>query len=131
MDFSHIKTSRDLADLLESVAKVLRTIPEYDITEFHKSFDTNGPQKGATSFKSEIPLDELAYRLPTLNREEAHLEIQSLTIASMRQLASHLQIRIPSKATKSETVSMLMSQIFDLPAGQERIRTFHKRNPSS
>ena len=53
--------------------------------------------------------------------------MNSLTVPAIRQLASLLGIRIPSKAIKSESISMLLSQVFDVPAGQELIRTFHKR----
>ena len=93
--------------------------------------EPTGNRKNSGHKQDQRSLSDLASRLPTLGRENAEAEIQALTVKDMRQIAASLEIRIPSKATKSETVNMLLAQVFDVPAGHERIRTFHKRNAPS
>ena len=75
-----------------------------------------------------VALLGLANRLPSLERSTAEVELAGLTVSDIRKLAGVLQIRIPSKIKKIEAVNMLLEQVFDLPAGQQLIRTFHKRN---
>ena len=131
MNTSNVKTSRDLADLLESVAKMLRALPDYELSEAYvQDYQLGIQQKSvgtSRTSKAQISLADFACELPNLSRESAESELKSLTLDSMRQVAALLEIRIPSKATKSETLSTLLAQVFDIPAGQERIRTFHKR----
>ena len=43
-------------------------------------------------------------------------------------LESLLGMRIASRATKKESMEVLLAQVFDVPSGQELLRTFHKRN---
>jgi hypothetical protein len=135
VDRDNIKTSRDVANLLEEVVELLRTIPELPLSDIGRNPEPpNEPtrnRKNSNHKQGQRPLSDLASRLPALGRENAKAEIQSLTIKAMRELAASLEIRIPSRATKSETVNILMAQVFDVPAGHERIRTFHKRNISS
>lgn len=135
MDTNNIKTSRDLADLLEYAVKMLRTLPEYELSEGYQQGKHSTIQKKshgiAEASNTQMSLADLASKLPSLSRESAVSEIESLTLESMRQIASLLEIRIPSRATKSETLNTLLAQLFDIPAGQERIRTFHKRNVQS
>ena len=66
-------------------------------------------------------------RFSGLTRDEAAAELRNLKVDSIRRLAASLGIRIPSKATKSEATSTLLAHVFDIPAGQELIRTFHRR----
>ena len=135
MDIKDIKTSRELADLLESVAKILRTLPEYELPESSRQADPVDQQQKVfgkpDKLQNQLSLADFAYRFPKMERDVAEAEIKALTVESMRQLAALLEIRVPSKATKSETVDMLLTQVFDVPTGQERIRTFHKRNMKS
>ena len=135
MDINNIKTSRDLADLLEDVVKLLRTLPELPLKDTGLELETLNHQmenQNNTGHKqNHAPSSDLVSRLPDLGRDNAKEEIQSLTLDAIRQLATSLEIRIPSRATKSETVQMLLEQVFDMPAGHDRIRTFHKRKASS
>ena len=73
---------------------------------------------------------ELSRRFSSLERGDAEAELKNLKADAIRQLAAALGIRIPSKATKAEASSMLLAQVFDIPAGQELIRTFHRRHSS-
>ena len=133
MDTRDIKTSLDLADALENIATVLRAVPEFQITEHPQVSETlhakKMPQKKAHHRISDV--EDLAKRLPDLSRDGAETEMKALTVPSIRLLASLLEIRIPSKMTKNETIDMLLSHVYDIPAGQELIRTFHKRNAAS
>ena len=148
MNTHNIKTSHELADMLEGVAKasrefantlegvanVLREPPELQLTEPGQTLDVpdvpKNVQQKDNKQSAQFPLADLANRLPTLEKADAEAELKTLKVDSLRQLASLLGIRMPSKATKSESINMLLSQVFDIPAGQELIRTFHKRNPS-
>lgn len=73
---------------------------------------------------------ELSRRFSSLERGDAEAELKNLKTDSIRQLAAALGIRIPSKATKAEATSTLLAHVFDIPAGQELIRTFHRRHSS-
>lgn len=131
MATNDIRTSHDLADVLEDAAKALRRFPELSLSNLDQILAE------ATSVKQDLAevkptpakfnLEELAKRLPTLERSDAESEVVNLTVDSIRQLSSLLGIRLPSKATKAQATSMLLAQVFDIPAGQELIRTFHQR----
>lgn len=131
MDYKDVKTSHDLADVLESVANLLRSIPEYELGKVRQNFKDTDNQKNSEEPQIQITLTELASRLSEFGRENAETELKKLTLESMRHLATSLKIRIPSKASKADTINILLTQIFDIPAGQERIRTFHNRNVKS
>ena len=70
---------------------------------------------------------DLSRRFSGLARDEAEVELRNLKVDSIRRLAASLGIRMPSKATKAEAISTLLAHVFDIPAGQELIRTFHRR----
>ena len=70
---------------------------------------------------------DLSRRFSGLTRDEAAAELRNLKVDSIRQLAASLGIRIPSKATKAEATGTLLAHVFDIPAGQEIISTFHQR----
>ena len=127
-----VKTSRHKTNLLEEMVELLRTPPELPLSDVDLKSETPNNRmeirKNAGHRQGQRPLSDLASRLSTLGKENAEAEIQSLTLEAIRQLASHLDIRIPSRATKLETIKMLLEQVFDVPAGHERIRTFHERN---
>lgn len=131
MDYKDVKTSHDLADVLESVANLLRSIPEYELGKVRQNFKDTDNQKNSEEPQIQITLTELASRLSEFGRENAETELKKLTLESMRHLATSLKIRIPSKASKADTINILLTQLFDIPAGQERIRTFHNRNVKS
>lgn len=132
METKDIKTSHDLADMLDQIVKVLRTVPEVKLAELQ---ETNASDLAKKSQNNEIRrqdqerLSDIAKQLPSFHRERAETEITALTVPEIRQLATLLEIRMPSKMKKSESIDLLLSQVFDVPAGQELIRTFHKRNP--
>ena len=132
MRHDRIKTSHDLADLLEDAARALRMLPPLELSDAQRSI-------AADSFKDakrkdidrdlvQERLTLLADQLPDLSRSEAETHLASLTVESIRQLAPLVDVRMPSKATKHEYVQLLLTQLFDAPAGQEVIRTFHKRS---
>ena len=131
MDYKDVKTSHDLADVLESVANLLRSIPEYELGKVRQNFKDTDNQKNSEDPQIQITLTELASRLSEFGRENAETELKKLTLESMRHLATSLKIRIPSKTSKADTINILLTQLFDIPAGQERIRTFHNRNVKS
>ena len=130
METHDIKSSHDLADVLENIATLLRTVPEFQITEPPQVVKTSHAKKTTQkkAHKQVADVEALARRLPGLSRDGAEAEMNALTVPSIRQLASLLEIRIPSKITKTETINMLLSHVYDIPAGQELIRTFHERN---
>ena len=136
MTTRRVKTSYELADILEDVVRVLRALPEVHLAEPSQNANITNMLPGTLkdSLQEDVQHDiqdkvnSLANQLHTFGREYAESEMNSLTVPAIRQLASLLGIRIPSKAVKSESISMLLSQVFDVPAGQELIRTFHKRN---
>lgn len=131
MATDRIATTHDLADALESVVDVLRQLPEVDVTRLQGLVASSARDDGEGKNdrrQDQVSVVELSERLPRLGREEAEVEVGALNVPDIRRLAKLQQIRIPSKATKSEAIGMLMSQLFDMPAGQELIRTFHKRN---
>ena len=131
MRYDRIKTSHDLADLLEDAAKALRMLPPLTLSDARGSISTNSLKDAKHRDSDQEPVQErlklLAEQLPELGRSDAETHLVSLTVESIRQLAPLLDVRIPSKATKSEYIQLLLTQLFDAPAGQELIRTFHKR----
>ena len=127
-----IKTSHDLADALEGMVKILRGLPAFQIA------DGPGLQKQDVRIRGQgkssgypVYIQRISDRLRDLSRKDAEDEINSLTLPEIRQIAAMQGIRVPSRATKSETAVMLLAQVFDMPAGQELIRTFHKRKAHS
>lgn len=132
METKDIKTSYDLADMLDHVVKVLRTVPEVKLTELQETKASDLAkkiQKDEARQQIQDRLSYLAKQLPSFQRERAETEITALTVPEIRQLATLFDIRMPSKMKKSESIDLFLSQMFDVPAGQELIRTFHKRNP--
>lgn len=132
MATNDIRTSYDLADALEGAVKALRAAPELPIYDLNRILASARSQKGGDPEVNAAPakfrLEELARRFSGLARDEAEAELRNLTVDSIRQLAAALGIRIPSKATKGQATSTLLAHVFDIPAGQELIRTFHRRH---
>lgn len=133
MPNGQIQTSRDLADALEEVIKVLRTIPEFQVHTEGIPRTAEAPDVSHNKKKSnglrQSEIAELAELLPGLGRSNAEQQLSSLSLQQIRELAKLLEIRVASRTAKSETVNVLLAQLFDMPSGQELIRTFHKRNP--
>lgn len=131
MDPDKIETSHDLADFLGEVAETLRHLPSVKLAEFRE--DAAGNVAGSVrdrrrkQSRSDAELEVLASQLGQLDRSEAETRLSSLTVESIRKIAPMLNIRIPSRAKKDESIEMLLLHLFDAPAGQELIRTFHKR----
>ncbi len=123
-----IRTSHELADTLEELAKALRMLPEFEMHPENLTQPSRQPSAPDSGHKVPSRMAELADTLHSLQRDDAEGELNALTLPALRQLSKLLQIRIPSRATKAETVRMLLEQVFDLPSGQELIRTFHTRN---
>ena len=132
MQLRGIKTSHDLADLLEDTARVLRMLPAMQLVDVRKPSSADSTahfQNDRVGQERRLPnVSALKEQLPALDRTAAETQLCSLTVDLIRQLASSLDVRIPSKATKPESIKLVLSQLFDAPAGQELIRTFHKRN---
>ncbi len=128
-----IKTSHDLAEILENAARALRMMPPIKMTEDEALRDSRGigkKRRGKQAPKklSDNELIDLAGEISRVDRSSAENRLASQTISDIRQIADTLGIRTPSKATKSEYIRLLLMQLFDAPAGQELIRTFHERN---
>ena len=126
-----IRTTHDLAQFLEETARVLRQIPAIDLTGVTSdiSDDVSG-QLRETKTRGSQTEDELillAEELPSMSRAEAESKLNSLTVKAIRVIAPMLAVRVPSRATKAESIRVLLVQLFDAPAGQELIRTYHKR----
>jgi len=127
-----IKTSHDLADALEGVVKTLRGLPAFKIADGPGLQEQDVRIRGqGKSNAYPVYIQRISERLRDLSRKDAEEEINSLTLPEIRQIAAVQGIRVPSRATKSETAAMLLAQVFDMPAGQELIRTFHKRKAHS
>ena len=132
MAIKGVGTTHDLANLLEDVAKVLRVLPSVELVDdelLDKMLrkDSDPGQSGKKPVSSEIEVT-LATELSGLERQDAEKELRSLTVAGIRRVAELMGIRIPSKSPKNDSVNLLLAQVFDAPAGQELLRTFHKRN---
>ena len=128
-----IKTTHDLAEYLEEVAKGLRFLPEMALEDANrkrpaKKVMDDGPvaRQSNNAVKHE-ELKVLADQIRDLTKGEAEAHLFSLTVASIRQLAPLVGIRVPSKATKDEYVETLLLHLFDIPKGHEVIRTFRDR----
>ena len=135
MASEHVKTSHDLADELESAARALRNAPAVPLTDASeplKKSPGRSTSAGSNSLGGRRPeLEELVEQLATMERTSAEPELRSLPVTAARRVAKILGLRVPSRATKDETVDLLLAQLFEVPAGQERIRTFHERNRTS
>ena len=131
-----IRTTHDLAEYLEEVAKGLRFLPEMALEDANrkrpakKVIDTPVARQNTSAVKHE-ELKVLADQIRELTKDEAEARLFSLTVASIRQLAPLVGIRVPSKATKDEYVETLLLHLFDIPKGHEVIRTFrHRQRPT-
>jgi polyhydroxyalkanoate synthesis regulator phasin len=128
-----IKTTHDLAEYLEEVAKGLRFLPEMALEDANrkrpaKKVMDDGPvarQSNHTVKHEELKV--LADQIRELTKDEAEARLLSLTVPAIRQLALLVDIRVPSKATKGEHIETLLLHLFDIPAGHEVIRTFRDR----
>lgn len=131
MDRDRIDTSHDLADFLEGIARTLRQLPSFKLEGLEREIvgTATGPSKDRQreQKRAEPDLGILADRLRKIDRSEAETQLSELTLESIRRIAPILDIRIPSRAKKDESIEMLLVHLFDAPAGQELIRTFHKR----
>ena len=127
-----IKTSHELADILEDTARALRSLPPIHLTDACQPVMADYAKRPRRQTEDRKQTDEefvrLAEGLPELKRVDAEAYLNSLTVSSIRKIATILDVRIPSKAVKSAHVNTLLNQVFDMPEGQELIRTFHKRN---
>lgn len=133
MTLPKIKTLHDIADYLEKMAVLIRSLPDVPLSNLNtyesiSTTSTKKPKSQAATGLAEGDLQELADSLTDISREGAQEELDGLNLSSLRALSSLLGIRVPSRASKAETVSTLLWQLFDSPAGQERIRTFHRRH---
>ena len=132
---TNIKTSHDLADLLEDAARGLRLLPPFELAGDQPTSPVDRAQETTRKNSDKKQIQErLAFfikQLPELNRADAEAQLVSFTVDAIRQLAPLLDVRIPSKATKSEHIQLLLTHLFDAPAGHELIRTFHKRRDQS
>lgn len=128
----NIQTSHDLAAALEVAARALRAFPDLSLQELSQTLAQGQHPKKATASAGkpvdQAQLEDLSRRFSGLARDEAEAELRNLKVDSIRQLAASLGIRIPSKATKAEATSTLLAHVFDIPAGQELIRTYHRRH---
>ncbi len=126
-----IRTSHELAAVLESAAQALRAFPELPLLELSQTLAQTQPHKKVAEKPGKSstvePSEDLSTRFSSLERSEAEAELGSLKVDAIRQLGTALGIRMPSKLTKSEATSMLLTQVFDIPAGQKLISTFHQR----
>lgn len=132
MAIRDVETTHDLATFLEETARLLRAIPPILLAE-GKAFDegievATEHGRGNKEAEEDTTHAALAEKLQELGRENAQDELQSLTVDGIRRTAASLGIRIPSKSKKSDAIDLVLAQVFDMPAGQELLRTFHKRN---
>lgn len=131
MSARNIQTSHDLAAALEAAAQALRAFPDLSLQELSQTLAQGQPPKKAAASAGkplgQAQLDDLSRRFSSLERGEAEAELKNLKTDSIRQLAASLGIRIPSKANKVQATSTLLAHVFDIPAGQEIISTFHQR----
>ena len=135
MATDNIRTSHDLANALEDAAKALRVLPELPLSQLGQTFAKLKSPRSVCGKSNEeflqVQLEDLANTLPDLEKSEAASKLKPLTVESIRQLATMLGFRMPSKLNKSQSIDMLLEQVFDIPAGQELIRTFHRRKAAS
>ena len=135
MAVDNTRTSHDLANELEDMAKVLRALPELPLSQLGQTFAKLKSSKPVCEKRDDglvrEQLEDLANKLPTLDKSEASSKLKPLTVESIRHLATMLGFRMPSKLNKSQAIDMLLEQVFDIPAGQELIRTFHRRKATS
>jgi hypothetical protein len=135
MNIENLDTTHDLADLLEGVAAVLRKMPATAVRDaqlkgFKGVIEAEPESENPRGNLSE-QVSSLAAEMTDLDRAGAETRLASLTVSSIRDLSSIFQIRIPSKSTKRDAIDLVLSQLFDVPAGQELIRTYHKRKLES
>ncbi len=132
MRLDEIETTYDLADLLEQAVKTLRDNPSFELSGSRSGkghpIRSSKRRGGRESVDERVLVMELAEQIPNMMREEAELRLEPLKIASLKELAREFGIRVPSKALKSEYIQMLLTQLFDVPEGQQLIRTFHERH---
>jgi hypothetical protein len=132
MAIRDVGTTHDLANFLEEAARALRALPSMPLAQEETRETSEGEStelwRGGKKSDADQRHIALAETLQGLAREDARNELQSLTVDGIRGTAASLGIRVPSKSRKSDAVDLVLAQMFDVPAGQELLRTFHKRN---
>ena len=132
METESVRTTLDLAILLEHVARKLRAIPEMEISfvadESKSETALDSDDAKSREARHRIVVDKLSTYIERLDRQGAEAELANLSVSEIRELAALFHVRIPSKVRKSEAISMTLSQLVDMPAGQELLRTFHERH---
>ena len=124
------KTTHDLADQLEAIARQLRDSMAIELPLGEASGDLSNSSKAPRESKSASnpsKLSQMASQLPDMNIEEAEPQLRSLPVTDLRALAQISGIRVASRATKDDTIDALIAFLYKAPAGQELIRTFHER----
>ena len=126
-----LRNTHDLADYLQEVSDVLRAHPSLTLADLRQE-SLNERTKGSrhqtrNQVLSHGELTLLAGQIAQSSRSDAETRLTSLTVKSIQKLAPLLDIRIPSRATKMEYVQILLTHLFDAPAGHKLIRTFHER----
>ena len=122
-----LETAGEVASVLEAIAKKLRSLPAKGLSGNSPGSSERTPKRKARTKGPLVDIPSLSREVPQMSREAAEATLGSLTVLSLRELASLLNIRAPSRATKLELVQLLLSQLFDIPEGQQLISTFHRR----
>ena len=122
-----LETTDEVASVLEAVAKKLRSLPSAGLYGNHLGSPEHTPDRKARPKGPPVDLPSLSREVPQMSRVVAEETLGSLTVPSLRELAPLLNIRAPSRATKPELVQLLLSQLFDVPEGQQLISTYHRR----
>ena len=126
MNMQDFRTTHDLADYLEDIAKGLRFLPPV-LLEDARIQDPPRRVKATPAMRQtpSTPPEELkvlADEIRGLTRDEAENHLLSLSVASIREVGRLVGIRLHSKAPKDEHVERLLLHLFDMPRGAEVIR---------
>ncbi|MFW6195095.1 MAG: hypothetical protein ACOC5M_01060, partial [Chloroflexota bacterium] len=98
------------------------------LSEEIRRLNTNMEDQPTNHNKEEVDLKELKTRVLDSSKSEAEAVLRSLNRELIRRLASELNVRIGSKATKEEAVKELLWNVFDAPAGHDIVRNRGKDN---
>ena len=128
-------TTHGLAEMLESVALRLRSLPDQALPA-EEPATTKPSKKRVHSARSNNGgsaqnLEAVAQAIQEMSRQDAEENLAALKVAEIRQVGAILGVRIGSKAPKQEAVRTLTWHLFDSKSGHELISTYHRRRATT
>jgi hypothetical protein len=128
------KTLHDLGDFLIQLGNELKQMPNIILLEEDKSQKQTEDSKGKRlkmrkKMFDEDKLNDLAARLPQMNRDEAEKSLSELTYNELKLIARKYKISGRGRKSKKALLGVILYNLYDFKAGHELLRNFSSEHP--